>query len=217
MINLDQVYVSFTKEYDALHNINLAISSGEKIAVCGDADSGKTTLLRVIANLETVTSGGITINNIPVEKINFKQDVQLGYVPKVVVFKHKKTVFENLRYVLKIRGYDDASINFKILSALKTFAIDSIKNVPIESLTPKQKMLVQLARVSMRRVDIFLIDNITKNLSKEEQADVLKALKTLMDLNPESTFVIAFDNEKMAKELNLKIYKLKLGSLEKAH
>ncbi len=215
MIRFENVFVSFTKEFDALHDINLCIENGEKIAIVGDGDSGKTTLLRTIAGLQPVTKGELTINDTPINKVNFKQDVSLGYIPKVPVFKNKKTVGENLEYVLKIRGYEQASMNFKILSSLKNFGIDSLKNVPIQSLNRYQKMLVQLARVSMRAVDIVLIDNITNGLTKTEQMGLIDAIKILMEQNQESIFVVALNNDKIAKELGLKILKLKLGSLEK--
>lgn len=215
MIRFENVFVSFTKEYDALHDINLCVENGEKIAIVGDGDSGKTTMLRTIAGLQPITKGDLTINDTPVAKVNFKQDVSLGYIPKVPVFKNKKTVGENLEYVLKIRGVEPASMNFKILSSLKNFGIESLKNVPVRSLNRYQKMLVQLARVSMRMVDIVLIDNIANGLTKTEQTGIIEAIKLLMEQNPESIFVVALNNEKIAKELNLKVVRLKLGSLEK--
>ncbi len=216
MINFENVFVSFTKEYDALHDINLHIQSGEKVAIVGDGDSGKTTLLRTIAGLQPVTKGVLTIKDTPVSKVNFKQDVSLGYIPKVPVFKNKKTVGENLEYVLKIRGVEPASMNFKILTSLKNFGIDSLKNVPVQSLNRYQKMLVQLARVSMRQVDIVLIDNITNGLTKTEQQGLIEAIKILMELNEQATFIVALNNDKIAKELGLKVIKLKAGSLEKS-
>lgn len=216
MINFENVFVSFTKEYDALHDINLHIQIGEKVAIVGDGDSGKTTLLRTIAGLQPVTKGVLTIKDTPVSKVNFKQDVSLGYIPKVPVFKNKKTVGENLEYVLKIRGVEPASMNFKILTSLKNFGIDSLKNVPVQSLNRYQKMLVQLARVSMRQVDIVLIDNITNGLTKTEQQGLIEAIKILMELNEQATFIVALNNDKIAKELGLKVIKLKAGSLEKS-
>lgn len=215
MIRFENVFVSFTKEFDALHNINFCIENGEKIAIVGDGDSGKTTMLRAIAGLQPITQGDLTINDTPINKVNFGQDVSLGYIPKVPVFKNKKTVGENLEYVLKIRGVEPASMNFKILSSLKNFGIESLKNVPVRSLNRYQKMLVQLARVSMRMVDIVLIDNIANGLTKTEQTGIIDAIKLLMEQNPESTFIVALNNEKIAKELNLKVVKIKLGSLEK--
>ncbi len=213
MITIRNLKVSFTKEYDALHDVNLTVNDGEKIAIVGDSDSGKTTLLRSIAGLQSFAEGEIFIGTQPIQKVNFKQDVSLGYIPKVPVFKNKKTVIENLRYVLKIRGYDQASMSFKVITALKMFGIDSLKNIPVESLTYHQKMLVQLARVSMRKVDIVLIDNIAKNAIGEDKQKVIEGIKTLMELNPDATFIMTTDSEKIAKELQLKIVKIKLGTI----
>lgn len=213
MINIRKLYVSFTKEYDALHNINLTIADGEKVALVGDSESGKTTLLRVIARLENFKKGEVYINDINVKKIDFKQDVSLAYVPKTPVFKENKTVIENLEYVLKIRNYDSANINLKVLSALQTFNIERYKNMRVKDLTNYQRILVQLARVSLRKVDIFLIDNIVDGLDKTQEQEMIKYLKDLMDFSSKSTFVFAFNNEKFAKDFQLKIYKLKLGSL----
>ena len=213
MITIRNLKVSFTKEYDALHDVNLTVNDGEKIAIVGDSDSGKTTLLRSIAGLQSFTEGEIFIGTQPIQKVNFKQDISLGYIPKVPVFKNKKTVIENLRYVLKIRGYDQASMSFKVITALKMFGIDSLKNIPVESLTYHQKMLVQLARVSMRKVDIVLIDNIAKNAIGEDKQKVIEGIKTLMELNPDATFIMTTDSEKIAKELQLKIVKIKLGTI----
>lgn len=213
MITIRNLKVSFTKEYDALHDVNLVINDGEKIAIVGDSDSGKTTLLRVLAGLQTYSFGEVLINNQVMSSVNFKQDVSLGYIPKVPVFKNKKTVSENLRYVLKIRGFDQASMSFKVLTALKMFGIDSLKNVPVESLTYHQKMLVQLARVSMRKVDIVLIDNITKDAFGEDRQKIVEGIKNLIELNPDAIFIMTTDSEKLASELNLKVVKIKLGTI----
>ena len=63
MIEIKNLYLSFTKEYDALHNISLSVKDGQKVALIGDADSGKTMLLRTLAGLEKFESGEVLIKN----------------------------------------------------------------------------------------------------------------------------------------------------------
>lgn len=213
MITIKDLCVSFTKEYDALHNINLELNNGEKIALIGDSESGKTTLIRVLASLQVPTKGEVLIDSTPISKVNFKQDVALGYVPLVPVFKNKKTAYENMQYILKIRGFDSASMNFKITSALKNYGVEGVKNVPISSLTMCQKQLLQLARVSMRSLNIVLIDNITKDLLNREKQQVVSAVKQLIESQPEAIIVVALSDEKLASELGLKVVKLKNGSI----
>ena len=198
-----------------MHNINLEIEDGEKVAFVGEKDSGKTMLLRVIAKLEKFKSGEIYIKGINLKKINFKQDVQVGFVPKNFVFLKNKTVRENLEYMLKMRKYDSATINLKILMALRGFEIEDIQNLKIRDLSPYQKTLVELARVSLRKVDLFLIDDICNGLDAEETEKIMKKLKDLIEANQFATFVFAFTNEAFAEYLNLKVIKLNDGKIIK--
>lgn len=213
MISIKNLYLSFTKEFDALHNINLEVDDGEKVAFVGETDSGKTMLLRVIAKLEKYKKGEIYIKNINLNKISFKQDVQVGFIPKSFVFFNRKSVRENLEYILKIRKFDSATINLKILIALRTFDIENLQNVKIKDLSPYQKILVELARITLRKIDLFLIDDICSGLDHDETEKILEKLKELIDTNQKSTFVFAFTKKEYAEKLGLKIIKLKDGKI----
>ena len=214
MISIKNLYLSFTKEFDALHDINLEVADGEKVALVGQTDSGKTMLLRVIAKLEKIKSGEVYIKDINLNKISFKQDIQIAFVPKSFVFLNNKTVKENLEYVLKIRNFDPATINVKVLNALKNYDIEGIQNLKIKDLSEYQKTLVELARASLRKVELYLIDDICDNLVASECNNILSKLAELMQDNPQSTFICAFSEEEFAKRLNMKVVRLKDGMIE---
>lgn len=213
MIEIKNLYLSFTKEYDALHNISLSVKDGQKVALVGDADSGKTMLLRTLAGLEKFESGEVLIKNFNIKKIDFKQDVSIGFVPKSFILLDKKTVKENLEYVLKIRNMDMATINLKVLTALKYFGIEALQNLKVKDLSNYQKTLLQLARVSMRKVDLFLIDDIFEGLTESEGKNIMAKVKVLIEENANSTFVFAFRDLSHAQELNLDVIKLKYGCI----
>ena len=213
MIEIKNLYLSFTKEYDALHNISLSVRDGQKVALVGDADSGKTMLLRTLAGLEKFESGEVLIKNFNIKKIDFKQDVSIGFVPKSFILLDKKTVKENLEYVLKIRNMDMATINLKVLTALKYFGIEALQNLKVKDLSNYQKTLLQLARVSMRKVDLFLIDDIFEGLTESEGKNIMAKVKVLIEENANSTFVFAFRDLSHAQELNLDVIKLKYGCI----
>ena len=213
MIEIKNLYLSFTKEYYALKNINLDVADGEKVALIGEADSGKTMLLRVLAKLEKYKSGEIYIKNINIKKINFKQDIQVGFVPSRFVFLENKTLKENFEHILKIRNFDPAAINLKVLTALKNFDIESCQNLKIKNLSPFQKIMAELARVSLRKVELFLIDDVCSLITETEREKVLAKLKEMMTDYPESTFVFAFSDEELANALNLKKIMLKDGEI----
>ena len=216
MITVKNLYLSFTKEFDALHNINLEIKDGERVIFLGEADSGKTMLLRVLAKLENYKKGEIYVNGIDLKKISFKHDISVGFVPKSFVFLNKKTLKENFEYILKERKFDPATINLKVLTALKNFGIENIQNLKVKDLSPYQKALAELARVSMRKVDLYLIDDICAGLVPSEAHNIILKLKEMMAENISSTFVFAISNENLARELNCKITKLVHGCIEEA-
>lgn len=213
MINVKNLYLGFNKEFYALYNISFHVNKGERVALVGEKDSGKTCLLRVLAGLESFNEGEVYVNNIPVKKINYKTDCNMAYIPKSPLVMNNKTVKENLEYVLKIRKTDQTSINFKVLTALKTYDIENIKDVKVKHLSEFQKMQLQLARASLRTVDLYLIDYILEGFTKSEKEKLLMYLDVLSKENP-ATFVYAFKNEKTAGRFDAKVIKLKYGSIE---
>lgn len=214
MISIKNLYLSFTKEFDALHNINLEIEDSEKVALVGESDSGKTMLLRVLAKLEKIKSGEIYLKNIDLKKINFQHDISIGFVPKSFVFLNKKTIRENFVYILKERKFDSATINLKVLTALKNFGLENIQNIKVKDLSPYQKALAELARISMRKIDLYLIDDICSGLVPSEVQHIVSIFKDMIKENPESTFVFAMSNEEIARQLGLKVIKLVHGCIE---
>lgn len=214
MIKIRNLCVAFSKEYDVLHDINLTIETGEKLALIGEKESGKTMLLRTIAKLEELKSGEILIDGTDLKKVDFKKNYSIGFVPKKFVFMQNKTVKQNLEYVLKMRNVDSATINLKILNAMKNYDIIGIQNFKIKDLSAYQKTLVQLARISLRKIKLYLIDDITCDLLPSEVEKIVYKLKMLLNDNPESTFIFAFKNEDIANYLNLKIIRLKDGSIQ---
>ncbi len=79
MLSVNNVYLKYTKEYNTLNNINLQIENGEQVILFGEKESGKSSLIRVIAGLEKATKGEVLINNINVNKINYKADVRVMF------------------------------------------------------------------------------------------------------------------------------------------
>jgi len=213
MIEVKNLNLAFTKEYYALYNINLKVNKNDKVCLFGDSESGKTTLLRVLAGLEEYKEGQILINDKNLKQIDFSKDVNLGYISYKPVFFNNKTVYENLYYVLQIRHIDEVNIAVKINEVLKEFKIENLLHLKIKQLTSFQKILVQLARVSLRDIEIFLIDNVFKNLTTEEEAILLKHLLSLQ--KKDATFIIATSNLNLAKKLSTRIVFLKFGSIEK--
>jgi len=214
MISFINVYVKYTKEFFALSNVNLKIDKGEKIALLGPVDSGKTCLLRLLAGLEKPTKGEIYINDMPVEKIDFQTDLSLGLIPYKGNFLDKKTVYENLKYVLKIRKFDKGQIEEIINKAVIDFRLENIINEKIYKLSLFQKYLVSIVRLTFRKLDIVLIDNIFEELTEQENKELIKLFKKHFCAK-DTTLLLATSNEEIAKATSTRVVKIKYGVIAK--
>ena len=124
MLSIKNLNLKYTKEFYALEDVCMEVESGESVAFVGEQNSGKTTLLRVIAKLEDFDSGEVYINNIPIKKVDFKTDLSVGYVPYCPVFLENKTVYENFKYILNKKGFKPAEAEKMINNAIIDFSIE---------------------------------------------------------------------------------------------
>ena len=211
MIKIKNLYLRYTREFYALYDINMDIAEGESVALVGVDESGKTTLLRVLAKLEKKTRGEIFIRDIPIEKLNYKTDINAGYVPATPVFLEKKSVYENLKYVLKTWGLSEKEIESKINKTIIEYSLEKIKDTKVKDLTLEEKYVLSLIRLSFRDLELLFIDNIFDKLSPPIMEVVLSLIKQLV--KKKTTLIVATRNDEIADKLcKRKIY-FKLGSI----
>ncbi len=200
MIEIKNLYLKYIREYYALYDINLKVANGESVGLIGDEGSGKTTLLRVLAKLEKYDKGEIYLKEINLKKIDFKNDVNLGYISLKPVFLENKNIYENLKYVLKERKYKDKEIEEKVNNALIEFNIEKLRNLKPSELSAYQKYIVSLVRLSLRPLNVVLIDNIFEDLTSEEISNILELVKKLF-IEKSVTTLIASSKEELLKDI----------------
>lgn len=211
MVEVKNLFLKYTREYYALYDINLNIEDGEAVAFVGEDESGKTSLLRVLAKLEKATKGEVYIRDIPLEKVNFRTDLQAGYVPASPVFLEKKSVYENFKYILKGWGLTESEIENKINNVIIEFAIEKIKDTKIKDLSLEEKYVLSLIRLSLRELDLLMVDNIFDKLSEatmEVVVDLIKKLKT-----KKTTLIVATTKPEIAQKFAKKMIYFKNGSI----
>lgn len=213
MIVIKNLSLKFTKEFYALFEVSLDVKKGEAVSLYGPEFSGKTTLLRVLAGLEKPNSGEIYIKGIPLKKVNFECDIDMGYIPASPVFFENKTVYQNLHYLLKVRKIKKAEIEDKINKLLINYNLEKLRDEKVKNLSLFNKYLVSIARLSFRNIEIVLIDNIFEKLSDEE-LDRIKELIKKEFLTNKVTTVIATTSQNICKDLTKRTIKFKLGSIE---
>lgn len=212
MIELEHIFVSYTKEFNTLQDISFTLGDGEKLVIVGEKESGRTALLRTIVGLDKCKSGTLKINGTPIEKINFKDDVSLGYLPSEPVFMENKSVEENLKYVLDIRSNDKKLTSLHVNNALTSYEIAKLKDRKVKTLNRLERIKVALARLSLRPLSVIIIDDIFDMLSEYESDKVIKSIKDLIKTN-NATAIVTVATDAIAKKFNYNTVHLKYGSI----
>lgn len=212
MLNVSNVYLKYTKEYNTLNNINLNVEDGEHVILFGEKESGKSSLIRVIAGLEKVTSGDVIIKNVDVKKINFKTDISMGYLSTLGAFLERKTVTQNLEYVLKIRKYDKEQINSKVNGVILSYGLEGLKDRKLKDLSPFDRIKVAIARLSLRKIDFLIVDDIFENFADSDAQKLATMINNIIDQNDCSS-IVALSNEKLLKSFKGRVVRLKFGSI----
>lgn len=212
MILVKNLSLKFTKEFYALYDVNLEIKKGEAVALLGEEHSGKTTLLRVLCKLEKDFTGEVYIKDIPLKKVDFSLDVNMGYIPAAPVFFEKKTVYQNLQALLKSRKINKSQREEKINKLLIEYNLEKFRDEKVKNLTLFEKYVLSIARLSLREIELVLIDNIFEKLSQEEYEKICELIKKQF-LQNKVTTVIATTSPSVAKDLTKRTIKFKLGSI----
>ncbi len=211
MLQVKNLYLKYTREFYALYDINMTVEPGESVALVGEDESGKTTLLRVIAKLEKATKGNIYVKEIPLKKLNYKTDISAGYVPASPVFLEKKTVYENFKYILKERGLSESEIEAKINNILIEYSIEKMKNQKVSELSIEEKYVLSFIRLSFRELELLMVDNIFDNISDATKDVIISMIKKLKTKG--TTLLIATTKPEIAQKLCKRNVYFKNGSV----
>ena len=174
-VTLDKVAKNFGVTR-VLHELDLAAEPGEFVVLLGASGSGKTTALRMIAGLETTTSGTITIAGRDVTNVLPKnRDVAMVF-QSYALYPHK-TVAENIGYPLMIRGLPRAERDKQIKDVAGQVELGPYLDRYPRQLSGGQRQRVALARAMVRRPAVFLMDEPLSNLDAKLRGHMRAELK----------------------------------------
>ncbi len=149
-----------------LENINLDVPTHAVTAIIGPSGAGKTTLLRLIDLLEEPTSGQITFDDMETPR---SEGVRLEMRRRMVIVFQKPVVFsgsvyDNVSYGLRIRGYGRRDAGDKVMHALETLDLSGYENRMAKTLSGGEVQRVALARAMVIEPELLLLDEPTANL-----------------------------------------------------
>jgi len=177
-----------------LNSVSLQIEPGELLTLLGPSGCGKTTLLRAIAGLYQPDAGSIHVNGQDItHRPPYQRDMGMVF-QNFAVFPHL-SVADNVAYGLKVRGYSDSDIQFRIDEALRKVKLDQLKQRFPSELSGGQKQRVGLARAMVIEPTMLLMDEPLSNLDAKLRIEMRQEIRLLQRELGITTLYVTHDQE----------------------
>ncbi len=174
---------SLNKKYDEVHaviDVNLEIHDQEFVVLVGPSGCGKTTTLRMVAGLETITSGNISIDEKVVNELPpMDRDIAMVF-QNYALYPHM-SVHDNMAFGLKMRKFDKPEIARRVREAAEILGIQELLKRKPRQLSGGQRQRVALGRAIVRHPQVFLFDEPLSNLDAKLRVQMRVELKKLHD------------------------------------
>jgi multiple sugar transport system ATP-binding protein len=176
----------------AVDDVNLTINDHEFVVLVGPSGCGKTTTLRMIAGLETATAGNIYIGEKIVNDLPPKdRDIAMVF-QNYALYPHM-TVYDNLAFALKLRGYAREEIKQRVKQATKTLDIGHLLERKPAELSGGQKQRVALGRAIVRQPQVFLMDEPLSNIDAKLRIQMRAEISRLQNQVKTTTIYVTHD------------------------
>jgi multiple sugar transport system ATP-binding protein len=159
-------------------NLSLEIKDKEFCVFVGPSGCGKSTTLRMVAGLETISSGTIAIGSRVVNEIPAK-DRNIAMVFQNYALYPHMTAYENMAFALKLRNYSKSEIDKRIKEAAVILSIEHLLDRKPKQLSGGERQRVALGRAIVRKPDVFLFDEPLSNLDAKMRVQMRTELYKL--------------------------------------
>ncbi|WP_284759710.1 sn-glycerol-3-phosphate ABC transporter ATP-binding protein UgpC [Agrobacterium sp. fls2-241-TYG-188a] len=203
------------KRYGALeviHGANLEIADGEFVVFVGPSGCGKSTLLRMIAGLEDISGGEISIGG---KVVNDAEPTERGIAmvfQSYALYPHM-TVEENLSFGLRMNGNPKADTEQRVRRAADILQINELMQRRPKQLSGGQRQRVAIGRAIVRQPRVFLFDEPLSNLDAELRVQMRVEISRLHK-QLGTTMIYVTHDQTEAMTLADKIVVLRAGNIE---
>lgn len=162
-VKLEQVRKVYENGHVGVASASFEANTGELLVLVGPSGCGKTTTLRMIAGLEAITSGALTIGDCVVNEVAPK-DRDIAMVFQSYALYPHMTVAQNLAFGLKLRGIAHETIAKRVREAADILGLHDMLERQPRALSGGERQRVALGRALVRQPQVFLLDEPLSNL-----------------------------------------------------
>jgi multiple sugar transport system ATP-binding protein len=176
-VTIDKVAKRFGSA-EVIHGIDAAIGDGEFVVLVGPSGCGKSTLLRMIAGLEDISGGTISIGGKVVNTLPPKsRDISMVF-QNYALYPHM-TVEENMAFSMTLAGASKAEKEKKVREAAEILGLESLLQRKPKALSGGQRQRVAMGRSIVRNPQVFLFDEPLSNLDAKLRVQMRGEIKSL--------------------------------------
>lgn len=179
-------------ESPAVDKLDLEIRDGEFLVLVGPSGCGKSTSLRMLAGLEEVDEGTISIDDRDVTHLPPKaRDIAMVF-QNYALYPHM-TVYDNMAFALKLRRTSKGEIREKVHQAAKLLELEEFLNRKPKALSGGQRQRVAMGRAIVRQPQVFLMDEPLSNLDAKLRVQTRSQIATLQKTLGVTTLYVTHD------------------------
>ncbi len=215
IVELEQVTKVYDNGCQALVNVNLRVGKGEFLFVTGPSGSGKSTLLKMLYGEERPTQGEVVVGGTKLAQLRgnalSKLRRKIGIVFQDYKLIPRRTVSENVAFVLWAQGFTRKEIHRRLMPTLKMVGLQDKAHAFPDQLSGGEQQRVSIARAVVGTPPILLADEPTGNLDPDNSWQVIKILQRLNGMG--ITIIVTTHDEHLVRMSHHPVVQIREGRL----
>jgi oligogalacturonide transport system ATP-binding protein len=216
-VTLSRIEKVYPNGFKAVHGVDLEVRDGEFMVFVGPSGCAKSTLLRMIAGLESITAGELRIGDRVVNALPAKARGIAMVFQNYALYPHMK-VYDNLAFGLKLSGAPKAEVDRRVRHAAQLLEIEHLLDRLPKQLSGGQAQRVAVGRAIVKEPQVFLFDEPLSNLDAKLRAAmrvrITELHRTLREQGRPATTVYVTHDQTEAMTMGERICVLKEGVIQ---
>ena len=211
-VTFDRVVKTYPDGTTAVHELSLEVEDGEFMVLVGPSGCGKTTALRMLAGLEEITAGVLSIGDRVVNYVP-SRDRDIAMVFQSYALYPHLTVYENIAFGLRIKKLSKAEIDKRVMEAARILDLEPFLKRKPRALSGGQRQRVAMGRAIVREPQAFLMDEPLSNLDAKLRVQMRAEISRLQHSLGTTTIYVTHDQVE-AMTMGQRVAVMRKGELQ---